>query len=223
MSRISRLGFVACVLTATHPALGTAQDTLAHPSPEERASAPPSAAAKQRVTRLAAQRAQMESSFAARRAVFRRYARLGPSDSPCGTPTDSLVRVTSNAWPDATVVSYAFAEDSTGRVLHAVETPTSCSGDWVISYSYFFDAAGRTTVFERYSGFFNGCDFGVAHEISTYYYDTSGTLLTKDYALTDSAHKARPPVQCQFMYHQPYAVYSSWRAYARGAKVPARP
>ena len=99
----------------------------------------------------------------------------------------------------------------------------SCSGDWTITYTYYFDAVGRTVAFQRYSGFFNGCDFGLARETSVYEYAATGSLVLKEYTLTDSDGVPKPTTACQFMYRYPYSIYASWRAYAHAMGLPDAP
>lgn len=120
-----------------------------------------------------------------------------------------LVRVKNEKWPDEVEYSYNVLKDSTGKVIFIMQSPFSESGDWDITYSYYFDPSGEIFCFERFTGFFNsGCTEDAAHEIITKYYDPKFALVSSLYKLTDSKNKPLNKSKCVFNYDfKGYKIY----------------
>ena len=209
------IALAALLLLTGSPPRDLLQDTLPRPVPEERRIEPGTDSARSTANMLRGQMVSLDSLLGPPSRPPHLFARLGRGTGDCYNPTDSIVAV-SNArrWPPKTTSSYAVFTDSLHRVRVVVETPTSCSGDWTISYTHYFDDAGQTIAFTRYSGFFNGCDFGLARESTTYGY-AHGSLVFKDYLLTDGPGHPKRTSACAFMYRQPYSIFRTWTAYAR--------
>ena len=150
------------------------------------------------------------------------FARLGDGRKDCPEPSDSIVPVANpGKWPKVHTERYTVFVDS-GRVVAVTESPFSCSGDWAINYTHYFDAAGHTTGYERFSGFFNGCSFGAARETTLYVFD-NGALISKQYSLTNASGQPQRPDACTFYHHWEYAIYASWAAYAAATGLPEHP
>lgn len=199
----------------------TRPDTLLNVDPETLQVSAKDPAAREQVARIEPYRAHLDSLLDTTEPVVHFYARLGRDDQhDCIEPIDSVIAVPDpKKWPANTETSLVLVVEQ-GHVLAVQEIPVSCSGDWNNSYTHTFDSAGVTVSFTRFSGFFNGCP-RTAHERSTYYFaPATGSLLAKRYAMTDPEGNAFPPSLCDFMYHHPYVIFSSWRAASRGLHLP---
>jgi hypothetical protein len=123
-------------------------------------------------------------------------------------------------WPDSTESSYIVLMDSVGRPRLARIVPFSESGDYDIENTFYFDDAGRTTVFERYAGIFNsGCD--VKREISRSYFNTAHRLVERDYRTEDGHGRPAVTRDCDLNYRYPYVIYDTWAALIAGEHLPA--
>jgi hypothetical protein len=219
MNYLFRFHLFASALGILGVGSSVAQDTLPQDSAEEQTIRPTSHTDSQEVARLSAQWIQLIAAIGGTgHLLLRRYANL---ESCNGSEVpDSLVLLT-NTWPPQTATKYVFVEDSSGRVVAATDSTTDCREYWTNAYTYFFNASGRTSRFERYSKFTRWCEFGVARETSTYYYSTTGRILQKDYKMEDSAGTPERPSRCSmFEARDTYTVYGSWHAYAHDAKLP---
>ncbi len=99
----------------------------------------------------------------------------------------------------------------------AVEIPYSESGDWHLEYTHYFDEAGRTIAFRRFSGFFNP----PLKELSLDCFDPQGRLIKKSYALTDHDDKVAAKADDKdFSDRHEYLIYPSWEAMAKGSGLP---
>ena len=164
------------------------------------------AAARTRIAEIRAYMRRVKNTFMATGRVHL-YARVS------GQTT--LIRVPdSRRWPEATEASYNVVHDLRDRVVAFVEVPTSESGDWYNEYLHYFDADGRTLVFERSSSFFNGCPVK-ARERTISYFDPTGRLLSREYTLTAFGGSPVDASRCDFMYRYPYQIFRSWPELAR--------
>jgi hypothetical protein len=124
-------------------------------------------------------------------------------------------------WQEGTTTSYAVLRDSTGAVLLLVETPTSNDREWNNEYRHYFDAQGRTVFFRRYSGFFDGCDWGLARETLERSYTDTFETAAELYTLTNQEGSPQDSTRCEFRYRFPYEVYPTWEAAATALQLPA--
>jgi hypothetical protein len=150
-----------------------------------------------------------------------RFAKLWRPDAACLEEPRRLIRVQPGAeWPDDAGDVFLVVQDEDRLPLALLEEPISCSGDWNNHYIHYFDANGRTVAFERYSGFFNGCDFGVAREMSVTYYGPKGIVIAREYRLEDEKGDEHKDAKCDFMYRYPYAIYKDWASAAAALGLP---
>jgi hypothetical protein len=115
-------------------------------------------------------------------------------------------------WPaeELTEVSYNVFKDSIGKVVMIAKMPFSESGDWDVSYVYYFDSFGKIFAFERISGFFNSiCTDDAAHETLARYFDKNLKQINQTYKLTDSKKKPLNKLKCTFPYNFAYEIYPS--------------
>jgi hypothetical protein len=122
-----------------------------------------------------------------------------------------LVRVKNQHWPEDVEYSYNVLKDETGKIIFITQSPFSESGDWDITYSYYFNASGEIFCFERFTGFFNsGCTDDAAHETIAKYYDTKFKIVSQSYKLTDSKNKPLKKSKCVFNYDfKDYKIYKT--------------
>ncbi|NJD11498.1 MAG: hypothetical protein FIB01_14045 [Gemmatimonadetes bacterium] len=133
----------------------------------------------------------------------------------------TVVPVSQNdAAPEGTQTSYAVFRDTAGTVLLLIETPTS-TRDWNNEYRHYFDAQGRTVFFRRYSGFFDGCKWGLAKEVLERSYTAEFKPARELYKLTSDEGSPHDSTECEFRYHFPYEVYPTWAAAAQALQLPA--
>lgn len=157
-------------------------------------------------------RARTDSLILAGRGTTVLYARA-QDGTVTQLPDNSLA-------PEGTKTSYAVFRDSAGTVLLLVETPTSNPRDWNNEYRHYFDAAGHTVFFRRYSGFFDGCQWGLAKEVLERSYTPEFKTAQETYKLTSDDGSPQDSTRCEFRYHFPYEVYPTWEAAARALQLP---
>lgn len=197
----------------------TAQTILPQLKEEERRS--PAVNMKQRLAQLQATRKDAKSQLTSINLVSR-FAKLGSGNPSCPEPQSRAIAVPRGAeWPTDTTDSFVVAFHENDGPSALLEVPSSCSGDWRNEYTHYFDSSGRTVAFERFSGFFNGCDVYPVHEVSVTYYTGSGTVLAREYRLEDAQGREISPTSCEFMYRDPYVVHRDWTTAARAAGLPA--
>jgi hypothetical protein len=175
----------------------------AQPLPEDTTFAPGDAAGRERAARALAHKAAADDATLAGPPRVLLFARV-PGSARAVTVPDTT------QWPEEMEAAYNLVRDTSGRVLALVEIPTSLSGDWFNAYTHYFDERGRTAVFERFSGFFNGCENGGAREHSLYVLDDGGRVIEKAYVLTDFEDEPLDPRGCTFHYRHPYRIHPSW-------------
>lgn len=197
----------------------TAQDVLPQLKEGERRS--PAVNMKQLLVQLQGTRKDAKSQLTSIDRVSR-FAKLGSGDPSCPQPQSRAIAIPRGAeWPSDTTVSFLVAFHKNGGPSALLEVPSSCSGDWSNEYVHYFDSRGRTVAFERFSGFFNGCDVRPVREISVTYYTPTGTVLAREYRLEDPQGRKISPTSCEFMYRYPYVVHRNWTTAARAAGLPA--
>ena len=127
---------------------------------------------------------------------------------------DSAIKVDKGEFPDSIRSTFNVFRDDAGRSRVASEFPFSESGDWSLRLTHYFDEKGRTFAFERSLNFFNSvCTPGMASEIRSYFFDTSGRVTDSLYLLLDKEDKALKRKDCQFPYDYPYSIHrdsSDW-------------
>lgn len=121
--------------------------------------------------------------------------------------------------PEGATTSYAVVRDSAGTVLLLIETPTS-PREWSNEYRHYFDAEGRTVFFRRYSGFLDGCQWGMAKEVLERSYTPEFQVAEETYTLTNDAGSPQDSTQCEFRFRFPYEVYPTWQAAATALQLP---
>jgi hypothetical protein len=121
---------------------------------------------------------------------------------------------------EGATTSYAVVRDSAGTVLLLIETPTS-PREWNNEYRHYFDAAGHTVFFRRYSGFFDGCEWGMAKETLERSYTATFKVARELYSITNDAGSPQDSTRCKFDFHFPYEVFPSWDAAAAALRIPA--
>lgn len=158
-------------------------------------------------------RVETDSLMAAGKGVVSLYARS----------QDGAVTQIADGAPflEGTATSYAVFRDSAGAVRVLIETPTSDSREWNNEYRHYFDAQGHTVFFRRYSGFFEGCQFGLAKELLERSYSPEFKVARETYKLTNDAGSPQDSTSCEFRYHFPYVVYPTWDAAAKALQLPA--
>lgn len=122
--------------------------------------------------------------------------------------------------PEGTTTSYTVVRDSTGTPLILIEAPAS-PREWNVEYRHYFNAEGRTVFFRRYSGFFDGCEWGMAKELLERSYTATGEVAEETYKLTDDYGSPQDSTRCQFSFHFPYEVYPTWQEAAAKLQLPA--
>jgi hypothetical protein len=121
------------------------------------------------------------------------------------------VRIKNEHWPEDVEYSYNVLKDGKGKIIFIAQIPFSESGDWHITYSYYFDNNGKLYCFERFTGFFNsGCTDDAAHETIGKYYDEKFKLISQFYRLTDSKNKPLNKNKCVLNYDfKDYKIYKN--------------
>jgi hypothetical protein len=106
--------------------------------------------------------------------------------------------------------SYNLYRDEKGAVRFVLSSPFNESGDWLNTFTHYFDENGRTFAFVRTSNFMNSaCTKGAASEISAYFFDQNQQLIQKMYELKGSDGKPLQPDSCVFNYRYPYHIFPS--------------
>ena len=124
-----------------------------------------------------------------------------------------------DSWPDRTLDAFVVGLNADGAVIGFMHVPTSPSGDWFNYYTHYFDSNGLTAGFYRHSAFFNGCSSGLASENSTYYFDSRGRLIAKDYNLIGKDDQPLDPDECEFLYRYEYPIYRTWEDLMEGLGI----
>jgi hypothetical protein len=151
-----------------------------------------------KLLQLKVEKANLDSLFEARKPQLSVYGQLRDSDS--------LINVDPSAWNPEIVRTFWPLVDTQGRVRAITESPVSESGDWVITYTHYFDSVGHTFAFERKTSFYNSiCTPDLAHEIRTQFFAPDGVQLDSVYHLSDAEGKSLLRSDCQFPYDHPYA------------------
>ncbi len=109
----------------------------------------------------------------------------------CVDPDDQhLIPITdTSVWPDETLSTYNFIYDSLGALVEFVEFPTSESGDWSMSNSYYFYPSGRLMAFDHYLGTFISECTPVLRFTLTLYFSEAGEVLYRDAMFTDQENR----------------------------------
>ncbi len=128
---------------------------------------------------------------------------VGNSNKPISLPDKE--------WPENVTTSINIIRSKLGAITYYAEFPTSESGDWFIGYRYYFDeSSGVILVFQRVANFFNStCQSGLAKELSTYYFSTTGEILAKSYSLVNNDGEDLASKLCFFPYDYKYDVVKS--------------
>jgi hypothetical protein len=138
--------------------------------------------------------------------------------------TDSLVVLDPLEWNPEIMHTFLPVVDSLGRIRAVTESPVSESGDWVITYTHYFDSSGKTFAFERKTGFFNSiCTDDLALELTTQFFAPDGVQLDSTYYLSDKAGNPLQRSECQFPYDYPYSIYRSQESYWTAQRLPPNP
>jgi hypothetical protein len=66
-----------------------------------------------------------------------------------------LQEIKNDKWPDEIEYSYNILRDPAGKIMMAVISPNSESGDWDVVYKYYFDDKGNTFAFYEDQSIFN--------------------------------------------------------------------
>jgi hypothetical protein len=159
-------------------------------------------------------KAHADSLMAAHPEQLQSYAR-----TPDGTvtPVDQY-----GLAPEGTTTSYGVVRDSAGTVLLLIETPTS-PREWNVEYRHYFGPDGRTVFFRRYSGFFDGCAWGLAKEVLERSFTAEGEVADETYSITNDDGYPQDSTRCEFNFRFPYQVYPSWPEAATALMLPITP
>lgn len=128
-------------------------------------------------------------------------ATKGPMELYANVPGNKVVRVPDpNDWPE-TETSYALLRDDHRRIRVLQISPTSRSGDWSFTATFFFDTAGQVIILSRYFGTFNsGCDNSdLAKETITQFFGPKLRLIARDYAIVTENGASLIGHGCQLM------------------------
>ncbi len=198
---------------ATSPAATTSRALPASPAATTSLSTAPAGAGEQ-VRRIEAEVARIDALTKSPGHRLQLFAQVG-EDGRLVPVKDTL------SWPKELDASINVLRDDGGRVRLLYESPLSQSGDWQIEYLHYFDEQGRLMLFERASGFFNGCPGGFAHERTRRFYAPSGQLLEQTYELKNGEGAPIDSSACAFPYRMPYTIHPSWSAAAKALALAA--
>ncbi len=133
---------------------------------------------------------------------------------------NKLVKVEGTNWPENIEYTYNLIEDTVNNCTFILATPFSESGDWDVTYAYYFDR-GKLFAFERKTGFFNSeCTDDAAHETICYFYNNDFKQVKKTYKLTDRNGKNLVKSKCVFNYDfKDYKIYKTLDDCLKGYKI----
>jgi hypothetical protein len=124
--------------------------------------------------------------------------------------------------PEGSTTSYTVLRDSAGTPLLLIESPAS-PREWNVEYRHYFDAQGHTAFFRRYSGFFDGCAWGLAKETLERSYSPQFEVADETYTITNDEGSPQDSTRCEFNYRFPYQVYPTWPEAATALQLPLTP
>lgn len=121
--------------------------------------------------------------------------------------SNHFVQVTNfSAFPNDVTETLNVIYNNSGTILALKDIPTSESGDYFNTITYYFYDAGNTMAYKTNSSFFSeNCkikkeDDSRVTEIMTLYFDKQFNTLGKDYSLLDSDHNKVDSSKCTFNY-----------------------
>lgn len=110
------------------------------------------------------------------------------------------------SFPEDVTETLKMLYNKNGKMIMVEITPTSESGDYFNSVTYYFYNNGKTMAYETYSSFFSddctieGLTDGSVKEIRRQYFDTQFKLLGTTYSFTDDKNKMIDSSKCIFNY-----------------------
>ena len=169
-----------------------------------------------RLLQLKEEKTHLDSLFLIQKSQLPVYGQLRDADS--------LINVDLSDWNPEIVRTFWPLVDTLGRIRAVTESPVSESGDWVITFTHYFDSVGHTFAFERKTSFYNSiCTPDLAHEVRTQFFAPDGVQLDSAYHLSDAEGKSLQRSECQFPYDYPYTPAPTQADYWATHRLPIQP
>jgi tetratricopeptide (TPR) repeat protein len=97
-----------------------------------------------------------------------------------------LTPVFDGNFPQNTEKSYSIFRDKQGIVRYITESPVSESGDWFVSFDYYYDSEGNLFAFSLDKSMFSACsDVNIVYEKKITYYDKVFNIIGKSISVED--------------------------------------
>jgi hypothetical protein len=119
--------------------------------------------------------------------------------------------VKNHLWPDSMSTSYDIYKNEKEEIISIVESPYIESGDWNISYQYYFDENGKTFAYTNFEGsYVNNCSGAeITRETITFFYNEYFNIVDSLHEMTDGKRSRLPDDCLSYNKNQYYATFSS--------------
>ena len=108
-----------------------------------------------------------------------------------------LVQVYNGKFPEDTERSYSLMSDAKGKVRYIVESPVSESGDWFVTFEYYYDTEGNLFALSVNKNMFNGCpNIEIVFEEKITYFDKKFKKIGKTITVKDKKKRKVDSKKC---------------------------